>query len=126
MNKFKFSERSERNLLGVNHNLIMVVRNALVITDTDFMVIEGVRTYQRQIELYEKRKTLTLKSRHLTGHAVDLAPLINNKIDWDDWESFNKLANVMKISANQIGISIIWGGDWKTFKDGPHFELQDK
>jgi peptidoglycan L-alanyl-D-glutamate endopeptidase CwlK len=29
----------------------------------------------------------------------------------------------MKDAAEQLGIQLEWGGDWKTFKDGPHFQL---
>jgi peptidoglycan L-alanyl-D-glutamate endopeptidase CwlK len=65
----------------------------------------------------------TLNSRHLTGHAVDLAPLIEKIIPWDRWEFFQMVAEVMKESAMKADIPIIWGGDWKNFKDGVHFEL---
>jgi peptidoglycan L-alanyl-D-glutamate endopeptidase CwlK len=63
-----------------------------------------------------------MKSRHLTGHAVDLAALVGGEVRWD-WPLYNKLAATMKESAIQLGVPLEWGGDWKSFKDGPHFQL---
>ncbi|MCW2335708.1 hypothetical protein M2323_004664, partial [Rhodoblastus acidophilus] len=57
------------------------------------------------------------------GHAVDLAPVVNGVIPWKDWSKFASVARAMKAAASQVHVSITWGGDWKTFKDGPHFEL---
>ena len=64
----------------------------------------------------------TMNSRHITGHAVDLAPTVEGKIRWD-WPLFRLLAPAMKQAAQDLVTPLIWGGDWKTFKDGPHFEL---
>ncbi len=128
MSKFKFSQRSEDNLKGVHPDLVKVVRRALQLSDIDFTVIEGLRTKERQNQLYVLRKTKTLNSRHLTGHAVDIAPY---PLDWNDIEKFGKLAKAMFAAAKELKIPIRWGGDWnrngrsddETFYDGPHFEL---
>lgn len=126
MKKFIFSQRSEKNLQGVHPDLVKLVRSALLLSEVDFCVIEGVRTQDRQRQLVRDRHSQTLNSRHLTGHAVDLAPLIDNIIPWDRWEFFLKVAEVMKESAMNSHIPIFWGGDWKNFKDGVHFELSRK
>ena len=65
----------------------------------------------------------TMNSRHLTGHAVDLAPMVNNRIPWDDWHAFAHVAKAMKQAAKAMELPLQWGGDWKNFRDGPHFEL---
>ena len=88
----------------------------------DFAVIEGLRTLERQKVLHTAGATKTLKSRHLTGHAVDLAPYINGSIRWD-WPLFYKIADAMKAASKELGITLEWGGDWKSFKDGPHWQL---
>lgn len=67
-----------------------------------------------------------MNSRHLTGHAVDCAPLVNNQIPWNDWSYFKKVADAMIKAAKELGVDIEWGGNWKTFKDGPHFQLTHK
>lgn len=121
-------QRSEKNLTNVHWELVAVVRyahRALEGTGLSFIVTEGRRSKQRQQELYEAGATTTLNSRHLTGHAVDLAATINGKVRWD-WPLYGKLAQTMKHAAQALGVTIVWGGDWKRFKDGPHFELDSK
>ncbi|MCX2590148.1 M15 family metallopeptidase, partial [Proteus penneri] len=83
MSKFRLSRRSEENLRGVHPDLVKVVHRALEITDIDFMVIEGKRNEARQRQLVASGKSQTMNSRHLTGHAVDCAPLVNNQIPWN-------------------------------------------
>lgn len=122
---FKLGIRSRRNLLGVHPELVKVVTRAIEITDVDFIVTEGVRTQARQQILYSKGASTTMNSRHLTGHAVDLAAMVGNEIRWD-WPLYYRIAAAMKVAASELGVSIVWGGDWKTFKDGPHFELDRK
>ncbi|MBS3857688.1 M15 family metallopeptidase [Proteus mirabilis] len=126
MSKFRLSRRSEENLRGVHPDLAKVVHRALEITDIDFMVIEGKRNEARQRQLVASGKSQTMNSRHLTGHAVDCAPLVNNQIPWNDWSCFKKVADAMMQAAKEFGVDIEWGGNWKTFKDGPHFQLTHK
>lgn len=112
--------RSEKNLSGVHPDLVKVVRKAS--ESASFVVTEGLRTAERQAQLVAAGASQTTKSRHLTGHAVDLAALVGTEIRWD-WPLYAQLAKAMKQAAQQLAIPIEWGGDWKTFKDGPHFQL---
>lgn len=114
--------RSEKNLNGVHPDLVKVVRRAAEITTVDFLVTEGLRTLERQKQLVEAGASQTMNSRHLTGHAVDLAAVIGTEVKWD-WPLYYKLADAMKAAAKELGVPLVWGGDWKSFKDGPHFEL---
>ncbi|BEM58649.1 peptidase M15 [Serratia marcescens] len=123
MKRFFFSHRSEQNLQGVHPDLVRVVRAALTLSEVDFCVIEGTRTIERQRELKRQGRSQILNSRHLTGHAVDLAPIKDKIIPWACWEFFAMVADAMKASAKIAGVPIIWGGDWPNFKDGVHFEL---
>lgn len=120
-----FSVRSEKNLIGVHPDLVKVVRRAEEITSVPFIVTEGLRTAERQAELVKAGASKTLQSRHLTGHAIDLAALVGNEVRWD-WPLYSKLATAMKQAATEVGVPIEWGGDWKSFKDGPHFQLPVK
>lgn len=115
--------KSEEKLKGVHPDLIRVIRLACQLSPVDFIVTEGLRTPARQQELVRAGKSQTLNSRHLTGHAVDLAPWMNNAIPWHDWQAFSRVAQTMKQAASALSIPVVWGGDWKHFKDGPHFEL---
>jgi peptidoglycan L-alanyl-D-glutamate endopeptidase CwlK len=119
---FKLSQRSRKRLEGVHSDLVAVVELAIIMTPVDFTVIEGRRTPERQRELYRAGATKTLNSRHLTGHAVDLAPLVKGQVRWD-WPLFHQLAPAVKDAAQALGVRIEWGGDWPRFPDGPHFEL---
>lgn len=119
--------RSERNLKGVHPDLVRVVREAAgrMAQRTDglgFIVIEGLRTAKRQAELRASGASQTLNSRHLTGHAVDLMATVAGSGRWD-WPLYATLGAVVKDAAADLGIPIVWGGDWRTLRDGPHFEL---
>jgi peptidoglycan L-alanyl-D-glutamate endopeptidase CwlK len=107
---------------GVHPDLVKIVKRAIEITDTDFRVTEGLRTKARQKQLVKAGASKTMNSRHLTGHAVDLVALIDSKVRWD-WPLYHKLADAMKAAAKELNIPLEWGGDWKSFKDGPHFQL---
>ncbi len=122
MGTYKLSQRSKDKLVGVHPKLVAVVERAIEITDRDFMVLEGLRTPERQKEMVASGKSKTLNSRHLTGRAVDLAVLRNGKVTWV-WEEYEYLAGIMKQAAAELGVKIIWGGDWEKFRDGVHFEL---
>lgn len=119
---FVLGPRSLAKLEGVHPDLVRVIQRAIEISPVDFAVTEGLRTMARQKELLAAGATTTLKSRHLTGHAVDLAPYAARKLRWD-WPLFYRLAPAVKQAAAECGVEIEWGGDWETFKDGPHFQL---
>jgi peptidoglycan L-alanyl-D-glutamate endopeptidase CwlK len=116
---YVLGNKSRRRLYGVHPDLVLVVNKAIEITTQDFTVLEGLRTLERQQQLYNTGKSKTMNSRHLTGHAVDLAPW---PISWD-WEYFYPIAEAMKDASDEVGVPIEWGGDWKSFPDGPHWEL---
>ena len=122
---FKLGKRSIERLQGVHPDLIKVVERAIDLSPVDFTVLEGLRSPERQQTLVASGASQTLNSRHITGHAVDLGAWVDNQVDWS-WPLYHKIANAMKAAANELGVAIVWGGDWKTFKDGPHFELDRK
>lgn len=127
---FVLGERSKTRLIGVHPDLVKVVELAIQITEVDFAVLEGRRTKTRQAELFKAGATTTMNSRHIPGadgfaKAVDLGAYVNGKVRWD-WPLYTKIANAMKKAAKQLGVSLEWGGDWKSFKDGPHFQLSRK
>jgi len=119
---FKLGKRSIERLQGVHPDLVRVVERAIDLTPVDFTVLEGLRSPERQQTLVASGASQTLNSRHITGHAVDLGAWVDNQVDWS-WPLYHQIANAMKAAATELGIPIVWGGDWKTFKDGPHFEL---
>ena len=123
--KYKLSARSLNAMSGVHPDLQRVVKRAIEITDVDFVVLEGLRTNERQAQLVKAGASRTMDSRHITGHAVDLGAWVDRRVAWD-WPLYHALADAMKCAAREFNISIVWGGDWKRFPDGPHFELNRK
>ena len=119
---YSLGKRSLQNLSGVHPDLVDVVKLAISKSDQDFTVIEGIRNIYRQRELVKTGKSTTMNSRHLTGHAVDIAPW---PISWD-WEYFYPIADAMKQAAEELEVDLEWGGDWKSFPDGPHYQLSRK
>ena len=125
MTQFRLSQRSLSRLAGVHPDLVKVVKRALELSPTDFMVVEGLRTAARQRELVAAGASLTMNSRHITGHAVDLAPVVGGKLRWDG-PLFPPIAAAMKAAAAELGVALEWGGDWRSFLDMPHFQLNRK
>ena len=110
-------------LRGLHSDLVAVVYRAFELCEIEFAVIEGLRTIEKQRILFAKGASKTMNSRHLDGHAVDLAPVIDGEIRWD-WPPFYKIATAVKAAAEELGTPIEWGGDWtRGFKDGPHWQL---
>jgi len=119
---FNLSAKSLGRLAGVHPRLQAVVKLAIQMTPIDFAVLEGVRTVERQRELFKAGASKTMRSRHLSGHAVDLGAIVDGQVRWD-WPLYHQVAAAVKAAAQQLGVPIEWGGDWESFKDGPHFQL---
>ncbi len=119
---FRFSKRSRDRMKGVHPDLIAVAEKAIATTPVDFLVTEGLRPPARQAALVKAGASRTLKSRHLTGHAIDIAALVDGKVRWD-WPLYPPIAAAFKAAARELDVPIIWGGDWPRLRDGPHFEL---
>lgn len=146
---FVLSARSESRLEGVHLDLAGVIRRAIELTQVDFMVVEGLRSEEKQESLVASGASRTMRSRHLTGHAVDLSAMVGSEVRWD-WPLAMRVAESVRNAANEQGKPIVWGGVWdkwlndlvgdldddiaeyvarmrrrgrKAFLDGPHFQL---
>lgn len=122
MTGFTLTLRDLNRLEGVHPDLVRVIRRAAASSSITFTVLEGVRSAARQRQLLDQGATRTLNSRHLTGHAVDIAPLLGGTVRWD-WPLYHQLAPIVKAAAAAEKVPIEWGGDWRRFKDGPHWQL---
>lgn len=141
---------SRARLEGVHPKMVAVVEEAMNVMNewaaagvatTDFMVLEGVRTPERQLELYAQGRTKPGKvvtwvkvSNHFKnkktgyGHAVDLVPY---PVDWNDLKKFDLVSRAMFAAADRLNTPIRWGADWdrdgnpreRGETDSPHFEL---
>ncbi|GKX54085.1 peptidase M15 [Leminorella grimontii] len=128
MGSFKFSNRSEENLRGVNPELVKVVRRALELTERDFTIIEGKRTEARQRQLVMNGSSKTMNSRHLSGNAVDLLPVGAN---WNSHNDWMPVLNAMHKAGCELGVNLRFGITWTDnpndppakFLDAPHVEI---
>lgn len=117
--------RSMTRLEKAHPDLKRLMTEAAKQCPVDFEIGEVLRTRARQAELVKAGASQTMRSRHLTGHAVDIYCTVEGKIRWD-WPLYHKAAAHIKAVAKDLGIAITWGGDWKTLKDGPHYQLDWK
>lgn len=127
----QLSPRDESHLKKVHPDLARVVRRTASDwkdKNKNFFITCSMRTLEEQKKLKEAGASKTLRSRHLPGkktglsHAVDLAVRMGKDIKWD-WPLYLELAKAMKTAAKKEKVPLEWGGDWVSFRDGPHFQL---
>ena len=144
---FVFGSRSREKLANVHPDLVLVVSRALLYSQIDFAITEGMRTHTRQIELIRMGRSWTERSKHLRqpdgyAHAIDVMAVgdINRdgEVDTTDrdltWSrsAYGTIADAFMRASTELGIPIRWGGDWdcdgdsgdQAHFDGPHFELK--
>jgi peptidoglycan L-alanyl-D-glutamate endopeptidase CwlK len=80
-------------------------------------VFETTRTKERQKMLVAQGKSRTMKSKHITGDAVDIVFLVNGQPSWDSSCDWARLGRIGKLEG------LKWGGDFVGFFDAPHFQL---
>ncbi len=132
---FVFGKTSRKRLVGVHPDLKRCAVLALKYGVIDFSIAQGVRTLEEQKVLYSQGRdkpgkvvTWTLKSKHIIdintgfGHAIDIVPFVNGRVDWGNRQNFVMIATLMFKAAMEIDVKIKWGGHWKR-QDMPHFEL---
>lgn len=117
--------RSLKCLKGVHPDLVEVVKRADEL-GARFHVTCGLRTEEQQRQLYKAGKSKTMKSRHLTGHAVDFVVAEPGGGVSYEMEDMKACAAIFKQAASELEVKIEWGGDWKSFVDTPHIELDRK
>lgn len=118
--------RCLQRLVGVHADLVRVTHRAAELSRKTFRITEGVRSLERQQELVAAGKSKTLNSRHLTGHAVDVVVLDDKGHATWAFADYQLVAACFKQAAAELQVPIVWGGDWQSFRDGPHFELDRK
>jgi peptidoglycan L-alanyl-D-glutamate endopeptidase CwlK len=149
---FELSQRSLSRLEGVDDRLVTIVCRAIKITDTDFGVVQGLRTLEEQKALVDKGASQTMKSKHIDGKAVDLMAYVDGRGCWE-LSVYDNIAEAIQRAAIEEGVRVRWGAAWnipdirewdgtmeeamnhyvdtrrsegrRPFIDAPHFELMD-
>ena len=118
-------DRSKKELAGVHPRLAKAIIGFSELGHGPFIITDGLRTEKEQAELVMRGASQTLNSKHLKGRAIDICILVNGKVRWEFelYKSFAK--NFLEYAAAYHDLHLVWGGNWKRFRDGPHFELKD-
>jgi peptidoglycan L-alanyl-D-glutamate endopeptidase CwlK len=142
---FKLGIRSRYFLSGCHIDLIRLAERAITLSPIDWRVTEGRRTEARQTQLVAAGASRTMNSRHITGHAIDVAALVGGAVRWE-LPLYIQIAGAFRDASAETGIPVEWGGCWKApgadidgqfaayveacrvknrkpFVDGPHFQL---
>jgi peptidoglycan L-alanyl-D-glutamate endopeptidase CwlK len=132
----KFSKRSLNNLSRVDANLRLVFETAIETSPYDFAITHGHRSPEQQRKLYDQGRTFPgkvvtncdgyiKKSKHnyLPSKAVDIAIFVEGKLTWEA-KYYKAVAAHISLIAYELNVKVTWGGNWKTFKDYPHFEIE--
>ena len=129
---FQFGKKSEERLTTVHRDLSRVARKALSLSPVDFGITEGIRSEEKQKQLVEEGASKTMKSKHLTGHAIDIACFVDGEVTWK-LEYYQIVANAFALACDELKVNLRWGGSWKVndftlneenkFIDAVHFEL---
>lgn len=121
----KFSERSHKHLVQLHPYLQCICNEAIL--DYDYTIICSVRNKADQEEAFNlhRSKAHFGQSPHnyTPALAFDAIPYPFAEKDWENIPRFIEMAEAICKAAHTVGIPIIWGGSWKSFKDYPHFEL---
>jgi peptidoglycan L-alanyl-D-glutamate endopeptidase CwlK len=106
----------------LHHLLQEIVDEA--IKEFDFTILDAQRGRAEQERAFHEHKSNAHfgQSAHnyVPAVAMDLAPY---PIDFNDIKRFQALHSIIMPIAARLKIPLDWGGDWKTLKDMPHFEL---
>jgi peptidoglycan L-alanyl-D-glutamate endopeptidase CwlK len=129
MAKFHLSKNSKAKLATCDKRLQAIVNQAIKKTIVDFGVSDGHRDEETQNKYYSQGLS-TLKwpdSKHnkKPSMAVDVFIYIGGRARWDDEEGYNYLSSLFQVIAYEMRYKLTWGGNWKSFKDVFHFQLED-
>ena len=108
---------------GVNADLIKVLKRAQALSKVKFHIHEGLRTLERQREMVRRGWSKTMDSEHLKGRAVDVRADGDPAVGDLDRKKYEEINRAMRQASEEAGIPVEWGGDWKKFKDVPHFQF---
>ena len=130
---YSYGSRSLEKLSGVAPELAAIANRAILRTPVDFTIVWGRRGELVQDALFEsgasRKRYPNSKHNATPSLALDFAPWVQRRIDWEDTHIFALIAGVFFASA-QPG-QLRWGGDWdgdgtttdQTLMDWGHIEL---
>lgn len=115
-------------------NLIEKINTKVLTGRAKVRIAQGLRTFAEQDALYAQGRTKPGKkvtnakggqSIHNYGLAVDIVLILDGKTaSWDEKSDFDRdqQSDWIEVVTEFKRAGFSWGGDWRTFKDMPHFE----
>ena len=131
----RLGSRSNKNIGNIDPRLAVIIGAVLAEGKIDFTITHGFRSLQEQQSLYAQGRTkagnivtkcdgVKKKSYHQTGKAIDFIPFPFNN-DWNDTRQFEKIGEELLRVGKALGYNCSYGGHWTSFKDWPHFQIND-
>jgi peptidoglycan L-alanyl-D-glutamate endopeptidase CwlK len=126
---YKLSKRSYERLNGIDAILIAIVTESIKESPFDFGIPRsgGLRTAEEQYILFKDGKSkcdgFKKKSYHQSGKAFDIFAYVDGSASWDKEHLTAIARHIQKIAKDQFNVDLEWGGDWKSFRDMPHFQI---
>ena len=132
----RFSKRSDKELKTCDIRIQLLFNE--VVKHYDCKILEGYRSEDDQLKLYESKLSKIKKSKHnlVPSLAVDATPY-PIPIKWGESDvkemfKFYHFAGFVKGIAKAQNLDLRWGGDWdsdndfndQTFNDLLHFEIK--
>jgi peptidoglycan L-alanyl-D-glutamate endopeptidase CwlK len=126
---YQLSKRSLARLKNVNPLLIAIAVDGIKNSPVDFGIPQhgGKRTADEQNLLFKqgvsKCDGFNKKSYHQSGNAFDIYGYVNGKATWNK-KILTKIArHLQRVAHDKYNVDLDWGGDWRNFKDMPHFQI---
>lgn len=138
---YELSRNSQNKLSECHEDLQTLMKEAIKDSPYDFGITWGYRSPVKQNELYQQGRTISgnivthvdgyekkSKHNHLPSLAVDIVCYVAGKITWEPSIYLEVGVHVMEIAEllfeqDKITNRISWGGNWKKFRDWPHFQI---
>jgi hypothetical protein len=118
----KFSKSSQSKLATCHPDLQRLFNE--VIKHVDIIIICGHRGQEEQDKAFANHTSMLKwpngKHNKTPSLAVDVMPY---PLEWDNILRVREVAMIIKQIASDMNIPVKWGGDWKSFKDLPHWEI---
>ena len=126
---YKLSKRSLNRLQDVNPLLIAIAVEAIKESPYDFGIPQygGKRTTEEQKLMFDNKVSkcdgVKKKSYHQSGNAFDIYGYVDGKATWDKSILTSIARHIQRVAKSRYSTSLVWGGDWVSFNDLPHFQI---
>ena len=108
--------------------LVTHVNTVILTGKVKMIVTQGLRTFDEQNKLFAQRPKVTNakggQSIHNYGLAFDFCLADGGRTIWDTVKDFDndKIADWMEVVKVFKAAGYVWGGDFRSIVDKPHFE----